>query len=72
MLEQLNIKPLHFTYRNYKGIISDRKVIPSSIYFGSTEYHKESQWLMSAFDLDKIKDRVFAVGNILKFNKASK
>ncbi len=69
MPKQLNIKPLHFTYRNYKGVTSDRKVIPLSIYFGSTEYHKEEQWLMSGFDLDKQADRVFAVCDIIGFGK---
>ncbi len=67
--DDINTKPLHFTYRNYKGIISDRKVIPSSIYFGSTEYHKEAQWLLSGFDLDKMENRVFAVCDIIGFGK---
>lgn len=67
--DAISQKPLHFTYRNYKGIISDRKVIPSNIYFGSTEYHKDSQWLLSGFDLDKIQDRVFAMNDIIGFGK---
>ncbi|MDX5884961.1 hypothetical protein [Bacillus cereus group sp. BfR-BA-00999] len=31
------------------------------IYFGSTEYHKEPQWLMKAFDLVKNEERAFAM-----------
>ena len=60
-----NIKPLKFKYKNWKGITAIRTVIPEKIYYGSTEFHKESQWLMEAFDLDKDATRTFAVKDIL-------
>ena len=44
---------IQFEYINYKGIKSTRNVIPVSLYFGSTEFHPENQWLMVAYDLDK-------------------
>ncbi len=69
MPEQLKETPLQFTYRNYKGIISDRKVIPLCIHFGSNKYHKEKQWLIDGFDLDKQEHRVFAMNDIISFGK---
>ena len=62
------VQPLTFTYTNYKGITSDRKVMPMGIYWGSTEYHKD-QWLLKAFDLVKNEIRVFAVKDIISFGK---
>ena len=53
-----------FTYKNWKGNISERKVIPEKIYFGSTEFHKEEQWLLSAYDCDKADYRDFAMQDI--------
>jgi predicted DNA-binding transcriptional regulator YafY len=61
------IIPLTFTYTNYKGIISNRKVMPINLYWGSTEYHEGDQWLLKAFDLGKDEIRIFAVKDILGF-----
>ena len=54
-------KPLGFMYTNWKGKRGFREVIPQRIYFGSTEWHKEEQWLMVAYDLDKKAERTFAM-----------
>lgn len=54
-----------FEYINYKGIKSTRNVIPMSLYFGSTEFHPENQWLMVAYDLDKHCERTFALKDII-------
>lgn len=53
-----------FTYTNHRGETSVRLVRPALIYFGSTEYHTEPQWLMYALDLNKNADRVFAMKDI--------
>lgn len=55
------IKPLVITYRNYNGIISMRRIIPITTYFGCTKWHPEPQWMMRAFDLDKQAERDFAL-----------
>jgi len=52
------------SYTNYKGISSVRNIIPKEIYFGSNQWHKEPQWLLKAFDLDKNADRNFAMADI--------
>ncbi len=52
---------LEFDYTNWKGVKGHREVKVVRIYFGSTDYHKEQQWLMKAFDLAKNEERVFAM-----------
>lgn len=54
-----------FEYINYKGIKSTRNVIPMSLYFGSTEFHPENQWLMVAYDINKQCERTFALNDII-------
>lgn len=61
-----------FEYINYKGIKSVRNVIPMSLYFGSTEFHSENQWLMIAYDLDKHCERTFALKDIILGSFADK
>lgn len=52
---------LEFDYVNWRGVKGHREVKVIRIFFGSTGYHKESQWLMEAFDLVKKEERVFAM-----------
>lgn len=51
-------------YTNWKGVTALRRIIPKKIFFGSTEWHKEEQWLLEAFDVDKNADRSFAIKDI--------
>lgn len=57
-------EPIEFGYTNYRGEYSIRRAVPVRVYFGSTEWHPEPQWLMSAFDLEKGADRDFALKDI--------
>jgi predicted DNA-binding transcriptional regulator YafY len=57
-------KAVKIVYTNYKGETADRTIIPLELWFGSTEYHKEEQWLLKAFDLEKKAERNFAVKDI--------
>ncbi len=54
-------QPLEFSYTNYRGELSRRRVLPAIIKWGATEYHPEEQWLMDAYDLDKEEPRTFAI-----------
>lgn len=56
--------PLTFTYRNWRGEVSERHVRIIGIRFGSSEWHPEPQLLLRAFDLDKGEEREFAVNDI--------
>jgi predicted DNA-binding transcriptional regulator YafY len=51
-------------YTNYKGERSVRTIRPICIWFGSTEYHKEPQFLLNALDVDKNEERDFAMKDI--------
>ncbi|WNT48162.1 hypothetical protein SPLA5a_PHROGS00079 [Salmonella phage SPLA5a] len=37
------------------------------MWFGSTEYHKEPQWMIKAYDVEKDAIRDFAVNDIVEF-----
>jgi len=56
-------------YKNYKGEITYRTIIPKSIKFMATEWHPEEQWILTAFDLDKNADRGFAIIDIKEWIK---
>jgi hypothetical protein len=54
-------RPYRFVYRNYRGEIGVRAVLPISVRFGSTEWHPEPQWLLLADDTEKGAAREFAM-----------
>jgi len=58
---------LNFVYKNWKNKTGMRVVIPENMWYGSTEFHKEEQWFLKAFDIEKSADRDFAVKGIIKF-----
>lgn len=53
-----------FRYTNYKGETAVRRVRPIRLWFGSTGWHPEAQWLLEAFDLDRGETRDFALRDI--------
>ena len=53
-----------FTYKNWKGVVAVRTVIPQGIFFGKTEWHPKKQWLLKAWDCDKQDYRDFAIEDI--------
>lgn len=59
-----NISPekiVRAVYTNWKGETEIRKFLPIYIYFGSTEWHPERQWLLNAWDIEKDAEREFAL-----------
>jgi hypothetical protein len=56
--------PVIIGYTNYRGEYAERRIIPSHIWFGKTEWHPEPQWLLHALDLDKNATRDFALKDI--------
>lgn len=53
--------PITLTYTNWKGETAQRTIIPRRVWWGSTEWHPEPQWLLTAFDVDKEAERDFAL-----------
>lgn len=60
---------LRFRYKNYKGEVSDRSVIPIRIVVKKSQYHNDGKpcWIMVAFDLDKEALRDFALSDIQEY-----
>jgi len=54
-------KPVTLVYTNYGGETSERTITPIKPWFGSTEWHPEPQWLLTAFDHEKQANRDFAL-----------
>ena len=57
-------KKVTILYTNYKGETRYREIIPKSIEYKSTDWHKEEQWILNAFDIEKNDDRGFAIKDI--------
>ncbi len=59
-------KKISFVYTNWKGETRKRVVAPIKIHFGANDYHKEPQWIMVAFDIERdgYPVREFAMKNV--------
>ena len=51
-------------YTNYAGVRAFRRIHPRKIFFGASQWHPEPQWLLQAKDIDKNKNRTFAMQDI--------
>lgn len=54
-------EPVTLTYRNWRGEVAERAIIPRRVWFGSTDWHPEPQWLLTAWDVEKNAERDFAL-----------
>jgi len=55
-----------FLYENWRGETGWRYAIPTGLVFKATQHHPEPQWIMTAFDLDRMLGRDFALRGIKK------
>lgn len=46
----------HFYYTNHRGERRLRRMIPLCLRFGTTQYHKDAQWLLECLDCERIAD----------------
>ena len=51
-------------YKNYKGEILTRTIVPIKMLFTSTAWHPKKQWCLLAYDIDKEQERYFAFCDI--------
>lgn len=58
-------KVVEFDYKNWKGEVSRRKVVPIQMFYGKTPHHSEPEWLVRSWDLDKNEYRTFAFSGML-------
>lgn len=59
--------PIEIRYKNWKGKISNRIIIPIKLRYGESEFHKGNQWILKAWDVNKSADREFAINDILEY-----
>ncbi len=57
-------KRINILYTNWRDEQAWRTIEPLKIWFGSTEWHKDEQWLLTALDVDKNAERDFAMKDI--------
>lgn len=57
-------KSVRILYTNYKGDTALRTIVPERVFFATTEWHPEPQWLLEALDVDKHQMRSFALKDI--------
>lgn len=62
-------KTLKFRYRNYKGEVGVRTVIPLRTVVKCSPYHNDGKpcWIMEAYDQDKESSRDFALADIIEY-----
>ncbi len=61
------VPPLAFHYRNHRGELATRHVVPDRekpLWFGSTEWHQEPQWLLRGYDLYRQAVRDYALNDV--------
>ncbi len=51
-------------YTNWRGETAWRTIIPYFIRFGATEHHRDEQWLLEAWDVEKGATRTFALKDV--------
>lgn len=61
--------PIKVKYKNWKGEIGIRTIIPLSVQYNHTEYHTKNQWLMEVWDVEKDALRTYAMMDIIEFIK---
>ena len=57
-------KRIRISYTNWRGETSERLILPVKIWFGSTQWHKDEQWLLNALDIEKNEERDFALKDV--------
>jgi hypothetical protein len=55
-------------YKNYRGEVGIRTIIPMEVYWGQTEYHPHDQWLLKVWDVEKNAERIYAFKDIQEFD----
>ena len=59
----MSLREITVTYTNWRGETRERRIVPVSIRWGSTDWHPQSQWLLTALDVEKGQEREFALAD---------
>lgn len=63
--ENLLPNVVSFEYKNYRGEVSTRTVVPIDLWHGATAWHPDEQWILLAYDMKKGATRNFALKDII-------
>lgn len=55
-------------YTNWRGETTSRTIEPIKIWFGSTQWHKDEQWFITAIDTERNVERDFALKDIKEWS----
>lgn len=60
---------LRFRYRNWRGEVADRSVIPLRTSVASSRFHNGGKpcWIMTAIDVEKDEIREFKLSDIIQY-----
>ena len=60
-------KAISVVYKNWRGEVGTRNIMPREVWYGSTQWHQAEQWFLRAYDVDKQVERDFAMCDIIKY-----
>jgi predicted DNA-binding transcriptional regulator YafY len=55
---------VYIVYTNWEGKTAIRHILPQKFWYGHNKWHKEDQWILTAWDLDKDAERTFPMKEI--------
>lgn len=61
-------RAVNVRYKNYRGEVAVRSIVPREIYWGQTEYHPHDQWLLKVWDVEKEAERIYSFKDIQEFD----
>lgn len=60
-MKSMTPRQINLTYTNWRGEKAVRLVLPKRLWFGTTEFHREPQWLLEVYDIEKQAFRDYAL-----------
>ena len=59
-----DVRTMHMQYRNHRGEVAVREVVPGALYWSLTAYYPTERWLMRAWDMEKGATRDYDMGEV--------
>jgi hypothetical protein len=64
-------REVRILYKNWKGEVAWRRIVPLSVGFEESQWHPTRQWVLHALDVDKGAERGFAMADIQRWEATS-
>lgn len=59
--------PIKVRYKNYRGEVAVRLIVPIRYEYKATEYHPEEQWILVVWDVERDAVREYAASDIIQW-----